>query len=129
MVTGTLLYSHWGIAKSIHHISTAVEVCTLFSASPHLQREVNGSMKLLLSSRAAAGTCVFLWLLTGCGGNNTQSNNQPEGQPQSPSTKGLEAGAKALQDLTPVKQFDIYLVGFHPMKDDPNHHMEAHHYC
>ena len=25
--------------------------------------------------------------------------------------------------------FDIYLVGFHPMKDDPEMQMEAHHYC
>lgn len=24
---------------------------------------------------------------------------------------------------------DVYLVGFHPMKDDPSHQMEAHHYC
>ncbi len=34
-----------------------------------------------------------------------------------------------MQNVTPVKQFDIYLVGFHPMKDNPSMQMEAHHYC
>ncbi len=24
---------------------------------------------------------------------------------------------------------NVYLVGFHPMKDDPQHQMEAHHFC
>jgi hypothetical protein len=24
---------------------------------------------------------------------------------------------------------DVYLVGFHPMKEDPGHQMEAHHFC
>lgn len=41
----------------------------------------------------------------------------------------LEAGSGTLQDFTPMKQFDVYLVGFHPMKDEPGHQMEAHHYC
>jgi hypothetical protein len=44
-------------------------------------------------------------------------------------TKVLEAGAKALQDMGPAAKFDMYLVGFHPMKADPSHSMEAHHYC
>jgi len=38
-------------------------------------------------------------------------------------------GARALQSNTPPKQLDIYLVGFHPMKDNPSVQMEAHHYC
>lgn len=41
----------------------------------------------------------------------------------------LETGAAWLQDLTPVKQFDIYVCGFHCAKDDPMMQMEAHHYC
>ena len=41
----------------------------------------------------------------------------------------LEAGATALQRDAPPDQLDIYLVGFHPMKDDPTHQMEAHHFC
>lgn len=44
-------------------------------------------------------------------------------------TDALEAGAIALQSKSPIDQFNMYLVGFHPMKDDPNIQMEAHHYC
>jgi hypothetical protein len=53
----------------------------------------------------------------------------PEGEAKRPKTKILEAGAKLLQSTSPLKPFDIYLVGFHPMKDSPEHQMEAHHYC
>lgn len=41
----------------------------------------------------------------------------------------LEAGANALQRDTPVDRLGIYLVGFHPLKSNPNHQMTAHHYC
>jgi hypothetical protein len=41
----------------------------------------------------------------------------------------LEKGAKVLQDTAPLKKFDVYVVGFHPAKDDPTMQMEAHHYC
>lgn len=41
----------------------------------------------------------------------------------------LEKGAKVLQDAPPLKKFDVYVVGFHPAKDDPTMQMEAHHYC
>lgn len=41
----------------------------------------------------------------------------------------LEHGANLLQDVTLVKQFDIYVVGFHCAKLDPQMQMEAHHYC
>jgi hypothetical protein len=44
-------------------------------------------------------------------------------------TKVLEAGAKVLQSNRPLAGFDIYLVGFHPMKEHPEQQMEAHHYC
>jgi hypothetical protein len=53
----------------------------------------------------------------------------PEGEAKTPKTKILEAGAKLLQSGSPLKPFDIYLVGFHPMKDSPEDQMEAHHYC
>lgn len=51
------------------------------------------------------------------------------GEPKSARTKLLEAGARLLQGTAPLKGFDIYLVGFHPMKDHPEKQMEAHHYC
>ena len=34
-----------------------------------------------------------------------------------------------MQSKAPMHGFDIYLVGFHPMKDHPEMQMEAHHYC
>jgi hypothetical protein len=51
------------------------------------------------------------------------------GEPKTPKTVALEAGAKVLQSNTPLKPFDVHIVGFHPMKERPEHQMEAHHYC
>jgi len=53
----------------------------------------------------------------------------PAGESKTAKTKTLEAGAKTLQSNVPVQGFDIYLVGFHPMKEHPELQMEAHHYC
>ncbi|AVR95772.1 OBAP family protein [Pseudoduganella armeniaca] len=53
----------------------------------------------------------------------------PAGAPKSAKTQVLEVGAKVLQGAAPMRGFDIYLVGFHPMKDAPELQMEAHHYC
>ena len=55
--------------------------------------------------------------------------NDPVGEPKTLKRALLEAGADLLQDMTPVKQFDIYVVGFHPAKHNPAMQMEAHHYC
>src|SRR5690606_32939033 len=51
------------------------------------------------------------------------------GAPESGRTDLLEAGATALQRDAPTDALDIYLVGFHPIKDDPSHQFEAHHFC
>src|SRR5699024_6639278 len=53
----------------------------------------------------------------------------PPGGEETAKTKLLEAGAKVLQGNQPLDSMDVYLVGFHPMKDDPEHQMEAHHFC
>ena len=53
----------------------------------------------------------------------------PAGEAASPDTRALRAGADAMQDVTPVREIGVYVVGFHPMKNDPSHQMEAHHYC
>jgi hypothetical protein len=58
-----------------------------------------------------------------------QSRTAPVGSEKTAKTKALEAGAKALQSNAPLKGFDVYLVGFHPMKSHPELQMEAHHYC
>src|SRR4051812_36401361 len=54
---------------------------------------------------------------------------QPRGGEKSKSTKVLEGGSRALQSMKPVNGLHIYLVGFHPLKDQPQMQMEAHHYC
>jgi hypothetical protein len=41
----------------------------------------------------------------------------------------LEQGANLLQDTKPLKGFDVYVVGFHCPKNEPDEQMEAHHYC
>ncbi|MDF3030135.1 MAG: hypothetical protein K0R03_693 [Moraxellaceae bacterium] len=51
------------------------------------------------------------------------------GQEKSGGTRALEAGALALQSDAPADRLDIHLVGIHPLKDDPRHQMDAHHYC
>jgi hypothetical protein len=44
-------------------------------------------------------------------------------------TAVLEQGAAMLQDRAPLKDFDVYVVGFHCAKNNPGMQMEAHHYC
>jgi hypothetical protein len=51
------------------------------------------------------------------------------GQPKSTQTNVLETGALALQRDAPPDELNIYLVGFHPLKNDPQHQFEAHHFC
>ena len=58
-----------------------------------------------------------------------QPPTEPAGEPKMIRQAILEMGSGILQDFTPVKQFDIYVCGFHPARDDPSMQMEAHHYC
>lgn len=53
----------------------------------------------------------------------------PAGDDKTTWTAALEQGANVLQDVTPLKGFDVYVCGFHPARDDPQMQMEAHHYC
>jgi hypothetical protein len=53
----------------------------------------------------------------------------PAGEAKAPKTRALEAGAKVLQRNAPLAKFDVYLNGFHPMKDQPEQQVEAHHFC
>lgn len=70
-------------------------------------------------------------LVSACGREDTPPSNPaaPPGAPKKVDTKVLEKGAEMLQDLSPVRELDHYLDGFHVMKDEPSHHMEAHHFC
>jgi len=56
-------------------------------------------------------------------------HGKPPGRPKRPMTRALEAGATLLQGTWPLDEFDVYLVGFHPVKEHPEHQMEAHHFC
>ncbi|MFT3858398.1 MAG: OBAP family protein [Aquabacterium sp.] len=53
----------------------------------------------------------------------------PPGEPTRLQTRALESAAAVVQPHAPVAALNTYLNGFHPMKADPSHQMEAHHYC
>ncbi len=53
----------------------------------------------------------------------------PPGAEESATTRVLEFGAKLLQRNAPPSGMDIHLVGFHPMKAEPEHQVQAHHFC
>lgn len=75
-----------------------------------------------------AGKGILCAMLCAAGGAHAQEAGVP-GDPKSMKTRALETGAKILQSNAPLGPFDVYLVGFHPMKDQPEMQMEAHHYC
>lgn len=58
-----------------------------------------------------------------------QSPTTPAGQGKGAGLAALEQGANLFQGTAPLKDFDVYGVGFHPAMDDPQIQMEAHHYC
>lgn len=62
-------------------------------------------------------------------GESAKKQVAPAGDPKSTKTKVLESGATVLQKDAPADELNIYLVGFHPMKDHPDQQMEAHHFC
>jgi hypothetical protein len=54
---------------------------------------------------------------------------RPAGQAKGAWLAVLEQGAHLLQEVTPLRGFDVYVVGFHCAKGEPGMQMEAHHYC
>lgn len=75
-----------------------------------------------------AAVVFFVALGSGCATAQSGSppKTTPEGEAKYGDTKMLEAGAKILQSNAPLKGFDVYMDGFHPMKDKPEMQMEAH---
>lgn len=53
----------------------------------------------------------------------------PAGEPTSTWLGVLEQGARVLQSAPPLRDFDVYVVGFHCAKGEPDFQMEAHHFC
>ena len=76
-------------------------------------------------SRVLLGSAIAVALIGAAEGPSPR----PPGEDKSARTRLLEAGAKVLQGNSPLAPMDVYLVGFHPMKDHPDHQMEAHHFC
>ena len=76
---------------------------------------------------AAAVACTVF--ATGAAAQRTPPPNLPAGAPKAAGTRALESGARILQGNAPLAGFDIYLDGFHPMKDHPDMQVEAHHFC
>jgi Protein of unknown function (DUF1264) len=73
---------------------------------------------------------VLALFIAGCASSGkTEPASDVPGRPESMKTDVLEGGAMALQTDAPTDELDIYLVGFHPMKDEPSHQFEAHHFC
>jgi hypothetical protein len=74
---------------------------------------------------------VALCCASACGGGNTgpPPGQAAPGAETSPKTAALATGAELMQDKAPVDAIALYLVGFHPSKQDPSMQMESHHYC
>lgn len=72
-------------------------------------------------------------MVNACGMNPTIKERPspvgPAGQPKRGWLTVLEQGANLFQNVTPLKDFDVYVVGLHCAKDEPAMQMEAHHYC
>jgi hypothetical protein len=76
--------------------------------------------------RVTTLSAVLLTVVLSAQGAFAQS---PPGEEKSAKMDALALGAKLLQGNAPLGPMDVYIVGFHPMKDDPEHQMEAHHFC
>jgi len=53
----------------------------------------------------------------------------PHGEPGGFELALLDRGAAVLQTSAPLRGFDVYVVGFHCVKGEPDVQMEAHHFC
>lgn len=82
-----------------------------------------------MSIKALSVTAAALVLLACSGGDPPGGAATPPGTEETAKTNVLEAGAAALQGNGPIAKLDIYLAGFHPMKEQPSHQVEAHHFC
>ena len=83
----------------------------------------------VLQSIIPASALLALSSVPSASAQSVAQTISPPGDAKSAKTRTLELGAKILQPNRPVDVMDIYLDGFHPMKDHPEMQMEAHHFC
>lgn len=67
-------------------------------------------------------------LSVGCA-SRSGPDTRVAGKKKSFETKMFETEAKMVQGNAPVAQMDLHMIGFHPMKDKPDHQRESHHFC
>lgn len=91
-------------------------------------KKLTGKMERLTRQAVSTSVALFAIAVSGCM-PNTAPSVQPPGEDKTAKTRTLEAGAVVLQTDSPVDAMDVYLNGFHAMKNDPAHQMEAHHFC
>jgi hypothetical protein len=80
-------------------------------------------------ANALSALVTLAALLPACGREDSPPAGGPKGKAKQEDTRLLETGAQAIQSFEPITNIDTYIDGFHPMKDDPSHVMEAHHFC
>lgn len=112
-------------SKSTSTRATSSKPCNEARGNSRSIKQLIKPMSLEL--RTAIITSSFI--LSSCTGMGPVSpNTEAAGRPTTAKTKVLKVGAK-LQSNAPLDPMDVYLVGFHPLKDDPSHQLEAHHFC
>jgi hypothetical protein len=82
--------------------------------------------QLSIVCHIAIGVAAYI---VACQSDTREEQVKPPGRETTARTEVLKAGAEVVQSNLPTDKLDVYLVGFHPLKDDPRHQMEAHHYC
>ncbi|HEY0972826.1 MAG TPA: OBAP family protein [Gemmatimonadales bacterium] len=97
----------------------------------HVARDDTRRRRSTSTSAVLTLASLALGAAAGCGGSDTspQGGRTAPGAERSTKTAALETGADLMQDGSPVGQISMYLVGFHPSKDDASLQMESHHYC
>lgn len=69
--------------------------------------------------------CLFI---ISCG-EGIEPSEEPQQAEEGVKESALEEGSASLQSTAPLETFDVYLVGFHPLKEEPAHQLEVHHFC
>lgn len=82
-----------------------------------------------MNNNAILALAALASVLAIAGCEDRERSTKPPGEMKTTETKALEAGAAILQGDAPLDTMNVYLVGFHPLKDDPHHQLEAHHLC